>query len=64
VVKVTLSRGQLRKLIAKVSDSLADPYEELLKMLPEEDSLNVDETGHKAIGRWKFTHHNPMRNEE
>lgn len=44
VVKVTISRGQLRKLIAKVSDSLADPYEELLKMLPQEDRLNVDET--------------------
>jgi transposase len=55
VVKVTLSRGQLRKLIAKVSDSLADPYEQLLKMLPEEDQLNVDETGHKDNGKRMWT---------
>ena len=37
VVKVTISRGQLRKLIAKVSDSLADPYDELLRLLPQQD---------------------------
>lgn len=55
VVKVTLSRGQLRKLIAKVSDSLADPYEALLKMLPQEDCLNVDETGHKDNGKRMWT---------
>lgn len=55
VVKVTISRGQLRKLIAKVSNSLADPYEELLSMLPEEDNLNVDETGHKNNGQRMWT---------
>ncbi len=55
VVKVTISRGQLRKLISKVSDSLADPYEELLRMLPQEDSLNVDETGHKDNGKRMWT---------
>ena len=55
VVKVTISRGQLRKLIAKVSNSLADPYEELLRMLPEEDHLNVDETGHKDNGQRMWT---------
>jgi transposase len=47
VVGVTISRGQLRKLVAKVSDSLLDPYEQLLALLPDEDHLNVDETGHK-----------------
>jgi len=55
VVKVTLSCGQLRKLIAKVSNRLADPYEELLTLLPEKESLNVDETGHKDNGQRMWT---------
>ncbi len=46
-VGVSISRGMLGKLIGKVSASLADPYEALLAMLPSEDLLNVDETGHK-----------------
>jgi transposase len=47
VVRLTLSRGQLAKIIAKVSEALEQPYEELLKSLPDEKRLNVDETGHK-----------------
>jgi transposase len=47
VVRLTLSRGQLAKIIAKVSQALESPYEELLKSLPDEERLNVDETGHK-----------------
>jgi len=36
-----------------VSEALEGPYEELLLMLPKEDVLNVDETGHSASGaRW------------
>lgn len=54
-VGVTLSRGQLRKLIGKVSDSLGDPYEELLRLLPRQDRLNVDETGHKDNGQKMWT---------
>lgn len=47
VVQLSISRGQLVKIIAKVSQALAGPYEELLALLPHEDTLNVDETGHK-----------------
>jgi transposase len=47
VVGVTVSRGQLAKVVAKVSAALQHPYEELLDLLPEEEHLNVDETGHK-----------------
>jgi transposase len=47
VVRLTISRGQLAKIIAKVSQALEQPYEELLASLPEEPYLNVDETGHK-----------------
>jgi transposase len=53
VVGVTISRGQLRKVIGKVSDALQQPYEELLAALPRADLLNVDETGHKDKGdKW------------
>jgi transposase len=50
VVGVTLSRSELNKIIGKVSEALATPYEELLLLLPGEDRLNVDETGHKDNG--------------
>ncbi len=50
VVKMPVSRGYLRKLIAKVSDALEPAFDELLQALPEQDVLNIDETGHKDCG--------------
>jgi transposase len=55
IVGLTISRGQLAKVIAKVSDALAQPYEELRKCLPDEDRINVDETGHKNRGKLMWT---------
>ena len=55
VVRVTISRGQLAKVIAKVSDALEGPYQELLDGLPGEARLNVDETGHKDNGALMWT---------
>ena len=55
VVKVTISRGQLAKVIAKVSTALQGPYQELLETLPGEAVLNVDETGHKDNGKRMWT---------
>lgn len=55
VVQVTLSRGQLSKIIAKVAEALDGPYRDLLGALPEEKGLNVDETGHKDRGRRMWT---------
>ncbi len=53
VVQITLSRGQLAKIIGKVSAALDGPYRELLHDLPLQAILNVDETGHKRNGeRW------------
>lgn len=53
VVGVTISRGELSKIISKVSAALEKPYEELLRLLPSAAFLNVDETGHKNNGeRW------------
>jgi transposase len=51
VVGVTISRGELSKIISKVSDALAGPYEELLRLLPSEPLVNGDETGHKCNGQ-------------
>ena len=45
-----VSRGYLRKVIEKASQALEAPYEELLRRLPMEPVLNVDETGHKENG--------------
>jgi transposase len=50
VVGVTISRGQLAKLVQKVSASLAQTYDELLTALPHAAALNVDETGHPDQG--------------
>ncbi|HZW29234.1 MAG TPA: transposase, partial [Isosphaeraceae bacterium] len=51
VIGWTISRGQLAKIIAKVSRALGQPYEELLQALPDQERLNVDETGHKPNGQ-------------
>jgi transposase len=55
VVGMVISRGQLAKLIGKVSAALAGPYQDLLDRLPHQDRLNVDETGHKDNGRGWWT---------
>jgi transposase len=55
VVRVTISRGELARILAKVSRALERPYEELLDALPDEARLNVDETGHKQNGQRQWT---------
>ena len=55
VLNEKVSRGYLRKVIEKVSHSLDRPYEELLGFLPLEQTLNVDETGHKENGERFWT---------
>jgi transposase len=55
VVGLSISRGQLAKVIAKVSAALEAPYEELLRDLPGQGRLNVDETGHKDSGQRLWT---------
>ena len=55
VACVTISRGQLAKLIAKVTESMDATYKLLLEMLPDEPFLNVDETGHKDCGQRMWT---------
>lgn len=55
VLRVKISRGQLRKVCAKVAESLDATYEELLGELPRQERLNVDETGHKENGQRQWT---------
>ena len=55
VLKLSLSRGQLAKVIGKTSVALRAAYETLADRLPEEPYLNVDETGHKENGEGLWT---------
>lgn len=50
-----VSRGELAKTFQKVSGALKAPYKEVLAALPEEPTLNIDETGHKENGRRMWT---------
>lgn len=50
VLGVSLSRGQIVKLVGKAADALDAPYGELIDRLPGEAVVNVDETGHKENG--------------
>jgi transposase len=51
VLKLTISRGQLVKVINKAAAAMARAYEELRAILPDQKCLNVDETGHKENGK-------------
>lgn len=55
VVGVTISRGELARIIGKVSRALERPYQDLLDDLPGQARLNVDETGHKQNGQRQWT---------
>jgi transposase len=55
VLHEPISRGYLAKVIQKVSRALEQPYEELLRLLPLESLINIDETGHKDNGKRFWT---------
>jgi len=55
VLGLTISRGQLSKVIAKVSDATEQAWQELLEELPGQAVLNVDETGHHDQGDRMWT---------
>jgi transposase len=52
---LALSRGQLAKVVRKVSAAIRRPYEELCESLAEQDRLGIDESGHKDSGRRHWT---------
>lgn len=55
VLGVTISRSHLRNLCAKAANSLDTAYQQLLALLPEQEVLNVDETGHKEYKQRMWT---------
>jgi transposase len=55
VLQLSISRGQLAKILGKVSHALDHAYQELLERLPEQPRLNVDETRHKENGNQFWT---------
>lgn len=58
VLGLPLARSTIQSAIFRVSDAFAPCHEEALKALPEQESLNVDETGWKENGKrlwvWLF----------
>jgi transposase len=55
VLKVRISRGQLAKTIAKVTESMKSAYAELVAALPRQPYVRSDETGHKENGKRFWT---------
>ncbi len=55
VLTLPISRGQLAKVINKVSAAMEPAYESLRARLPLQPQLNVDETGHKNNGKAHWT---------
>ena len=55
VIGLSVSRGQLAKVVGKVSNALQLPYEALSGALPEQPQLGIDETGHKDSGQLMWT---------
>ena len=56
-----LSGGMLAKVVQKVSQALARPYEEMVQALPQQKTLNIDETGHPENGKrlWNWVFRTP-----
>jgi transposase len=55
VVRVTIARGELARIIAQVSQALERPHEPLREDLPAPARLNVEETGHPRNGERRWT---------
>jgi transposase len=55
LAELHLSRGQLAKVVQKVSRAIRRPYEELCDALAGQDHLGIDESGHKDSGRRHWT---------
>lgn len=50
-----LSTGMLAKVVDKVSQALAPIYQPLVDALPDQERINIDETGHKDQGHLLWT---------
>lgn len=54
VLKFGISRGGVQKTIFRVSEALEPSYKALSKAIPEQKSLNIDETGWKENGKRRW----------
>lgn len=52
---VSIASGTLVELCQKVSRSLQSSYEALLRKIPQQSSLHIDETGHRENGKLLWT---------
>jgi len=50
-----IAKGTLVKLCHKVSRSLAPSYDDLLRQIPQQPSLHIDETSHRENGQGHWT---------
>ena len=50
VLRISVSRGLICKVVQRVSAALKVPYEELEEAIPYQKNLNIDETGWKENG--------------
>lgn len=57
IIGIKVSRGYLKKVLEKVSDSLLIPYDELRSALPLQSGLNIDESSLPENGKklWIWT---------
>ena len=55
ILGAPVSTGMIAKVIEKTSHALDAPYAKLLDRLPDEATMNVDETGHKERGERFWT---------
>jgi transposase len=55
VLGLKISRGYAAKLTHKAAQAFAQPYLELMTLLPQQAHLNADETGHKENGQRLWT---------
>jgi transposase len=55
VLGLKVSRGYLAKLNQKAAQAFAQPYAQLLTLLPQQVHVNADETGHKENGQRYWT---------
>ena len=60
-LRCSLSGGMLVKVVQKVSQALAKPYEEMVQTLPQQKTLNIDETSHPENGKllWNWVFRTP-----
>jgi transposase len=64
VLHLPISHGQVVKTVQKASAALGPGHQQLQQLLPEQEYLGIDETGHPERGRglWSWCFHVPGEN--